>query len=63
MGMPTYERRFFIGLLTRDMKQREEHMEQMQQKSTTKTGKGTRQSKVSGDALKHKIKTGEIPNK
>ena len=63
LAMPTYERRFFIGLLTRDVTRREEQMEEMRNQAKASGGKGTRQTRVSGQALKNKLKTGEIPNK
>jgi len=63
LTMPTYERRFFLGLLTKDKRDREEHMEKMKEQAQSKTGKGSRTTRVSGDALKNKINSGEIPNK
>lgn len=63
LTMPTYQRRFFLGLLTKDRAETQEHIEKMKEKSQTKTGKGTRQTRVSGSALKSKIQLGEIPNK
>lgn len=59
MSMPTYERRFFLGLLTRDVKNRQERYEE--QKTQTQTSKGTRKTRVSGEALKTKIKKGNLP--
>ena len=61
--MPTYERRFFLGLLTKEHRQREEQMEAMQEKQQSRGGKGSRQTRVSGQALKNKIQSGQIPNK
>jgi hypothetical protein len=63
MAMPTYERRFFLGLLTKDAKEREEQIEAQKAKNQTKGGKGTRQTRVSGEALKNRIKSGDIPSK
>ena len=59
--MPTYERRFFLSLLTKDIQEREQRMEEMKNKNQQKNAKGSRTSKVSGEALKSKIKNGEIP--
>lgn len=42
---------------------REEHEEKMKEKAQTNGGKGSRTSRVSGDALKSRLKSGEIPNK
>jgi hypothetical protein len=62
--MPTYERRFFLGLLTKEHRQREEQMEELQNKQQqSKGGKGSRQTRVSGQALKNKMQSGQIPNK
>jgi hypothetical protein len=60
MMMPTYERRYFINLL---IKQNERKMEFMENEKTnqTSTSKGNRQSKISGDSLKNKMKNGDIP--
>lgn len=59
LTMPTYERRFFIGLLTKQTSERQEQIENNQNK--TVHGKGERKTTVSGDALKHKLKSGDIP--
>ena len=36
MNMPVYERRFFLGLLTRDTIKTQEKIEEMNEKSSTK---------------------------
>jgi hypothetical protein len=59
LKLPIYERRYYLSLLTRQAKQREEHYEEMKNKSNSKGGRTT---KISGDALKSKLKSGEIPN-
>lgn len=59
--MPTGDRRYFIGLLTRDAVRKEEEYEKRKEQST-KSGSGKRTSTISGDALKSKIKRGEVPN-
>ena len=61
--MPTYERRFFLGLLNKEAREREERMEEMKAKQQTKGSKGNRTTRVSGDALKNKIRNGDIPTK
>ena len=63
LAMPTYERRYFLGLLTKDYKQKEEQLEEMKAKQTTSNSKGKRTTSVSGDQLKNKMKSGEIPLK
>jgi hypothetical protein len=59
LKLPIYERRYYLSLLTRQAKQREEQYEEMKNKSNSKGGRTT---KISGDALKSKLKSGEIPN-
>jgi len=61
LSMPTYERRFFLGLLTKENRDREEKMEEMKEKSQTKGTKGNRTTKVSGQSLKNRMKNGDIP--
>ena len=56
--MPTGERRYYLGRLIKDKQEEEERVEEM--KNKTSGGKGTRKTKVSGQALKNKIKSGEI---
>ncbi len=61
--MPTYERRFFLGMLTKDAREKQEEVERFKEeaRARSKGSKGTRTTRVSGDALKSKMKTGEIP--
>ena len=59
--MPTYERRFFLGLLNKEAREREEAAEDLRNKTQTKNSKGSRTTRVTGDALKNKIKSGDIP--
>jgi hypothetical protein len=61
LSMPTYERRFFIGMLTKDVVKKQEQIDAMKEQATTKNSKGSRTTRVSGDALKSKIKSGNIP--
>jgi hypothetical protein len=63
MNMPTYERRYFLGMLTRDAAQKEEQREKAMEQSQTKGSKGSRSTRVSGNALKSQIKSGNIPTK
>lgn len=60
LSMPTYERRFFIGRLTKDYVKREEIKENGGDNYTSNT-KGTRKKKISGDALKTNFNNGNIP--
>lgn len=61
LSMPTYERRFFLGLLNKEARDREERAEELRNKTQTKNSKGSRTTRVTGDALKNKIKSGDIP--
>jgi hypothetical protein len=57
--MPTAERRFYLGLLVQS---RHKEQEQYENAQTSKSNsKGSRQTKISGEALKNKIKTGQVP--
>ncbi len=61
--MPTYERRFFLGLLNKEAREREEKIEEIKnnQSGSTSNSKGTRKTRVGGEALKTRMKTGDIP--
>jgi hypothetical protein len=61
LNMPVYERRFFLGLLTRDTIKTQEKIEEMNEKTSTKGSKGNRTTKVSGEGLKNRMKNGDIP--
>ena len=56
MMMPTGERRYFLSLLIKNKSDEKERMEKAKS-----TGKGKRTSTISGDALKSKIKSGDLP--
>ena len=60
LAMPTYERRYFLGLLTKQAREREEEMEEMKEKTQVSSGKGNRTTRVSGSALKTKLQSGEV---
>jgi hypothetical protein len=60
MTTPTYERRFYLDLLKRNLEEQEEAEEEGT--STQITGKGRRATTISGQALKNKLKNNEIPN-
>ena len=59
--MPTYERRFFLGQKTKEISKQEEQMEQAREQSDKRNSKGSRTSRVSGDALKTRMQNGDIP--
>jgi len=57
--MPTAERRFYLGLL---LKKRHEEIEKQEDgKGSTSTSKGQRKTKIGGNTLKNKLKSGDIP--
>jgi len=58
--MPTCERRFHLGLLVKEKQEEASRMEELQKKSSKKTGKGAKQTTISGEALKNKMKSGTI---
>ena len=58
LSTPTYERRFYLDTLIKENEKRKE----AQSSSTYSNGKGSRAKSIGGDALKSKLKSGEIPN-
>lgn len=60
--MSVYERRQYLNLLLNENKAKEEAIEEEKEKYTNNNAKGFRTTKVGGDALKAKLKSGEIPN-
>jgi len=63
LAMPTYERRYFIGMLTKTLEKKEEAIEEAKEQATVSGGKGSRTSKVSGQQLKTRMNNGDIPLK
>ena len=59
LNMPTNERRFHIGMLVKHKTDENEQMQKMQSKSNG--GKGNRKTTISGEALKTRIKSGDVP--
>jgi hypothetical protein len=62
LNMSVYERRQYLNLLLNENKAKEEAIEEEKEKYTNNNAKGSRTTKVSGDQLKAKLKSGEIPN-
>jgi len=60
LALPVYERRYFLSLKAREINKQKEHHEE-QTKAAKSNSKGNRSSTVSGDALKNRIKNGDIP--
>lgn len=59
--MPVYERRYFLSMLTKESREREERQQEMMQKSNNGNARGKRTTRISGDALKARMKSGDIP--
>lgn len=59
--MPVHERRYHLKLFINENTKKQEYIQEQQQ-SVKSTGKGTRSSIVSGDALKSQLRSGKIPN-
>jgi len=53
MGMPTYERRFFIRIFTEQIEHQKEVIEEQQKNATASNGKGKRVTRISGNAVKN----------
>lgn len=63
LAMPTYERRYYLSLFIRETQKKQEFLEETNQNNVNKNSKGSRTTRVSGDALKNKLMSGQIPNK
>ncbi len=63
LSMPTYERRFFLGMLTKEAREKQEEAEKLREEAQNraKGSKGQRSTRISGESLKNKMKSGEIP--
>jgi hypothetical protein len=61
LAMPVYERRYFLSLLTKESREREERNQEMVQKENNSNAKGNRKTRISGDALKHRMNSGDVP--
>ena len=63
LTMPTHERRFFLGMLTKDIRDKEEEAEKFREETQNraKGSKGQRSTRITGESLKNKMKSGDIP--
>lgn len=57
LSMPTSERRYYLGMLVRT---KEQEMKMAEEQKRTSSSKGTRKTTIGGEALKNKMKSGEI---
>lgn len=64
LSCPTYERRFFLQMLINEANKKNELAEEQVRnaRANTSRGKGSRNTRISGDQLKAKLQSGEIPN-
>lgn len=60
LNMSVYERRSYLSLLLNENTKKSEMIEEENEKLKNKNG--SRTTRVSGDQLKAKLKSGEIPN-
>tara|TARA_R110001592_G_scaffold93065_5_gene270523 strand:+ start:813 stop:995 length:183 start_codon:yes stop_codon:yes gene_type:complete len=60
--MPTCERRFFLNKLLNENQKRQEATEEQISKMSSSNSKGSRTTKMGGEQLKAKMKSGEIAN-
>jgi hypothetical protein len=58
LSTPTYERKFYLDTLVKENEKRRENVKD----KTYSTGKGSRTKTITGDSLKNKLRSGEIPN-
>lgn len=63
LSMPTYERRYYLGLLLKTNSERQEQVENMKQDAVNRTSKGQRTTTISGNQLKSQMKSGQLPIK
>ena len=63
LSMPTYERRYFLGMLTKEASEKQEELEKIREEAQNKSkgSKGQRSTRITGQSLKNKMKSGEIP--
>jgi hypothetical protein len=62
LNMPTNERRYYMGMLIKSKQEEQAKAEEIRDKANP-NAKGNRKTKISGDALKSKMSSGEIPLK
>ena len=62
MNMSVYERRQYLSHLINENQKKTEAIEEQKETINNKGAKGSRTSRVTGDQLKAKMKSGEIPN-
>ncbi len=61
MNMPTGYRRYFLSLKLRENSKQQELIEKQREEQNNQSAKGTRSKKISGDTLKLRMESGDIP--
>lgn len=59
---PTYERRYYLNKLINENKKKSEMMEQKMEEMKGRNSSGSRTTRIGGEQLKSKLKSGQIPN-
>lgn len=62
LSTPTYERRFYLTTLVNEHTKKNEMMEEKMAEARSNNSSGSRTTRVGGEQLKAKLKSGEIPN-
>ena len=62
MNMSVYERRQYLSHLLNENQKKTEAIEEQKEAINNKGAKGSRTTRVTGDQLKAKMKSGKIPN-
>ena len=62
LSAPTCERRFFLNKLMNENQKKQEATEEQLERMKNRGAKGTRTTKMGGEQLKSKLKSGEIAN-
>jgi hypothetical protein len=64
LSCPTYERRFFLQMLINEANKKNELAEEQAQEARVSNSgsKGSRTTRISGNQLKAKLQSGQIPN-
>lgn len=62
MNMSVYERRQYLSHLLNENNRKNEAIEEQKEAINNKGARGSRTTRVTGDQLKAKLKSGEIPN-
>lgn len=59
--MATYERRYFLGQAVRKHQAKVQQYEATKETAVVNQGRSSRTTKITGEALKSKMQTGEVP--